>query len=82
MATKVWKVDNQLRIDNGIEILYGNAAWFSIAGFTDTEVILMYHGRSNALLDIKINFNDFEDNNNVSYSTEATIANYLAPLIG
>ncbi len=82
MVTKVWKVDNQLRIEiNGVTS-YGNAAWYSIAKFTNTAVTLMYHGRSNVQLDITINFVDFQNNLGSSYTTEATIANYLAPLIG
>ena len=82
MATKVWKVDNQLRIDNGTDITYGNAAWFAISDFTDTSVTLMYHGRSNTGYDITIDFTDFQDDAEVPYATETAIADYLAPLIG
>lgn len=82
MATKVWKVDNQLRIDNGTDITYGNAAWYGIGGFTDTAVTLLYNGRSSTKLDIKINFTDFQDDAEVPYATETAIADYLAPLIG
>ena len=82
MATKVWKVDNQLRIDDGTKITYGNAAWYAIAGFTDTSVTLMYMGRSSSYIDITINFDDFQDDAEVPYETETAIADYLAPLIG
>ncbi|MFY7883354.1 MAG: hypothetical protein ACOVOV_00770 [Dolichospermum sp.] len=82
MATKVWKVDNQLRIDDGTNITYGNAAWYAIAGFTEDEVTLMYMGRSNDKINFKINFADFQDGDENPYSTEAEIADYLAPLIG
>jgi hypothetical protein len=82
MATKVWKVDNQLRIEIDGVTTYGNAAWYAISDFTDTTVTLMYHGRSNVLLDITINFTDFQDDAEVPYATEDAIADYLAPLIG
>ena len=82
MATKVWKVDNQLRIDNGTKITYGNAALYSILEFTATSVTLIYTGVTNISTLYKINFTDFQDNAAASYSTEAAIANYLAPLLG
>ena len=82
MATKVWKVDNQLRIDDGTKITYGNAAWYAIAGFTEDTVTLMYMGRSNSSIDITIDFADFEDEAENNYDTEISIADYLAPLIG
>jgi len=80
--TKVWKVDNQLRIEIGGVTSYGNAAWYAIAGFTSTSVTLMYHGRTNKYIDVDIALADFQNNLGTSYSTEAAIANYLAPLIG
>lgn len=80
--TKVYKVDNQLRIEEGSNISYGNAAWYAISDFTGTSVTLMYHGRTNVDLDVTIAFVDFQDNLGNSYATKAAISNYLAPLIG
>lgn len=82
MATKVYKVDNQLRIDDGTKITHGNAAWYAIAGFTEDTVTLMYMGRSNSSIDITINFADFYDEVGNNYNDEELIADYLAPLIG
>lgn len=82
MATKVWKVDNQLRIDNGTKITYGNAALYSILEFTATSVTLIYTGVTNVSTLYTINFTDFQDDAAVPYTTEAAIANYLAPLLG
>ena len=81
-TTKVWKVDNQLRIEIDGDTSYGNAAWYAISNFTDTSVVLMYHGRSNRYINIEILFADFRDNLGNLYNTKNTIANYLAPLIG
>ena len=80
--TKVYKVDNQLRIEVGNNTSYGNASWYAIAGFTDTSITLMYHGRTNNYVDMEIFFADFQDNLGNSYSNMAAISNYLAPLIG
>lgn len=80
--TKVYKVDNQLRIEVGSNITYGNASWYGIAGFTDNSVTLMYHGRTNNYVDIEIYFADFQDNLGNSYNTRTAISNYLAPIIG
>ncbi len=82
MATKVWKVDNQLRIDNGTKITYGNAALYSILEFTATSVTLIYSGVTNISTLTTIDFTDFQDDAEVPYATEAAIANYLAPLLG
>lgn len=82
MATKVWKVDNQLRIDNGTKITYGNAALYSILEFTATSVTLIHTGLTNISTLTIINFTDFQDDAAVPYTTEVAIADYLAPLLG
>jgi len=82
MATKVWKVDNQLRIETDGVTTYGNAALYSILEFTATSVTLIYSGVSNISTKTTINFTDFQDDAEVPYTTEAAIADYLAPLIG
>jgi hypothetical protein len=82
MATKVWKVDNQLRIETGGTTTYGNAALYSILEFTATSVTLIYTGVTNISTLTIINFTDFQDDAAVPYATEAAIADYLAPLLG
>lgn len=82
MATKVWKVDNQLRIEIDGETSYGNAVWYAISHFSETTVTLIYMGISGITKLTTINFADFQDELGTSYNTELSIANYLAPLIG
>ena len=84
MATKVYKVDNQLRIEDTVygSISYGNAGWYEITKFTDLGVVLGYHGRASVIKNTVINFEDFLDNTDTNLSTETTISDYLAPLIG
>jgi hypothetical protein len=82
MATKVWKVDNQLRIEIDGVTTYGNAALYSILEFTATSVKLIYTGVTNISTITTIDFTDFQDDAEVPYATEAAIADYLAPLLG
>lgn len=82
MATKVWKVDNQLRIEKDGVTSYGNASWYGIADFSEDTVTLMYMGRTNSQINIEINFSDFQDGDGTPYDTQDEIADYLAPLIG
>jgi hypothetical protein len=82
MTTKVWKVENQLRIETNGVTTYGNAQLYAIGGFYEDSVKLVYYGSSSTFKTTIIKFSDFQDNAGNSYTNETAIANYLAGLIG
>ena len=84
MATKVSLEGNILKVDDGVKILYHNAAWCDM-DFTSDRVIIRNWGIPDYLEQraySEILFTDFQDGDAVAISTEATIATYLSALIG
>ena len=84
MATKVSIENNILKVDNGVKILYHNAAWCDM-DFTATSVTIRNHGianRSDQPTITVILFTDFQDGAGTPIATEALIATYLSDKIG
>ena len=84
MATKVSLENNILKIDNGVKILYHNAAWCDM-DFTTNSVIITNQGiadRADQKTISIILFTDFQDGAATPYVTEAAIATYLSDKIG
>lgn len=84
MATKVSLEGNILKIDDGVKILYHNAAWCDM-DFTSDRVIIRNWGVQDYLDQRAVTtilFTDFQDGDATAISTEAAIATYLSALIG
>lgn len=84
MATKVSLENNILKIDNGVKILYHNAAWCDM-DFTATSVIIYNWGVNDYIVKraiTEILFTDFQDGAATPITTQATIATYLSDKIG
>ena len=84
MATKVSLENNILKIDNGVKILYHNAAWCDM-DFIGDRVIIRNWGIPDYLEQkavTEILFTDFQDGAATPITTQATIATYLSDKIG
>ena len=84
MATKVSIENNILKVDDGVKIVYHNAAWCDI-DFTATKVLIRNHGFANEINQIPVSeilFTDFQDGAGTPIATEALIATYLSDKIG
>jgi hypothetical protein len=80
MATKVYKKDNLLIIDNGTKKKYLNAAWCSIS--FDSDSVNIYNNVSLGSGVHDILFTDFQDLSATPYATEDAIVSYLSDKIG
>ena len=84
MATKVSIENNILKVDDGVKILYHNAAWCDI-DFTATRVLIRNWGVTDTVEQravTEILFTDFQDGAGTPIATEALIATYLSDKIG
>jgi len=84
MAKKVSLENNILKIDNGVKVIYHNAAWCDM-NFTATEVVITNWGVTDTLGErsvSRIKFTEFQDATPTAYTTEAAIATYLSDKIG
>ena len=84
MATKVSLEGNILKIDDGVNILYHNAAWCDM-DFASDRVIIRNWGVPDYLHQrayTEILFTDFQDGTGTPIATEALIATYLSDKIG
>ena len=84
MATKVSLENNILKIDNGVKILYHNAAWCDM-DFKSNSVVIRNWGLDDSIFQsavTEILFTDFQDGAGAAIATEALIATYLSDKIG
>ena len=84
MAVKVGLENNILKIDDGVKILYHNAAWCDM-DFSPTDVIITNQGMANKPSQVSVHiipFTEFQDLAATPYATEAAIATYLSDKIG
>ena len=84
MAIKVGLENNLLKIDDGVKILYHNAAWCNVV-FSPTDAVITNQGISDAPSKKSISiipFTEFQDLAGTPYATEAAIATYLSDKIG